>query len=130
MTSELKRGRVPSRLMWSVWFLLHHPIQYYYIFTFTNGDANRYQDLYIYYIGYNTIFYGSILFSTATYTSLGYGDIVLGRKWHLLSSIESANDLLLFCWSTPLVLCQFTSSVELLAISEHCLMVKTIKLSV
>lgn len=42
-------------------------------------------------------------FSTATFTTLGFGDITLDETWRLLSSFEAANGLLMFGWSTALV---------------------------
>lgn len=35
-----------------------------------------------------------------TFTTLGYGDIVLGPEWRLLSGIEAINGIVLFGWST------------------------------
>ena len=42
-------------------------------------------------------------FSTATFTTLGYGDLTLDKQWRLLSSFEGANGLLMFGWSTALI---------------------------
>jgi Ion channel len=42
----------------------------------------------------------ALYFSTASFTTLGYGDIVLDHHWRLLGAIEGANGLLLFGWST------------------------------
>jgi hypothetical protein len=42
----------------------------------------------------------AIYFSTASFTTIGYGDVVLDRKWRLVGAIEGANGLLLFGWST------------------------------
>ena len=42
----------------------------------------------------------ALYFSTTSFTTLGYGDIVLGRNWRLFGAIEGANGLLLFGWST------------------------------
>ena len=46
----------------------------------------------------------AIYFSMVTYTTLGYGEIVLGEQWRLLASFEAANGILLFGWSTAVVL--------------------------
>ena len=46
----------------------------------------------------------ALYFSTVSFTSLGYGDIVLDRKWRLLGAIEAANGLLLFGWSTAFLI--------------------------
>ena len=42
----------------------------------------------------------AIYFSMVTFTSLGYGDIVIGKSWRLLSGIEAITGLLIFGWST------------------------------
>ena len=39
-------------------------------------------------------------FSTVTFTSLGYGDVVIKGPWRLLAAIESMVGLLIFGWST------------------------------
>jgi voltage-gated potassium channel Kch len=45
-------------------------------------------------------FEAALYFSTTSFTTIGYGDVVLEKKWRLLSAIEGANGLLLFGWST------------------------------
>ncbi len=45
----------------------------------------------------------TLYFSTTTFTTVGYGDVVLERDWRLLSSIESLNGFLLFGWSTAFI---------------------------
>lgn len=42
-------------------------------------------------------------FSTVTFSSLGYGDIVIQGPWRLLSAIEAMTGLLIFGWSTALL---------------------------
>ena len=42
-------------------------------------------------------------FSTVTFASLGYGDIVIEGPWRLLSAIEAMAGLLIFGWSTALL---------------------------
>jgi hypothetical protein len=42
----------------------------------------------------------ALYFSTGSFTTMGYGDIVLDRRWRLFGAIEGANGLLLFGWST------------------------------
>jgi hypothetical protein len=42
-------------------------------------------------------------FSTVTFTTLGYGDIVLEPEFRHLSAFQAANGLFLFGWSTALV---------------------------
>lgn len=45
----------------------------------------------------------ALYFSTVTFSTLGYGDIVLTPDWRLLASFAAANGLFLFGWSTALV---------------------------
>ncbi len=49
-------------------------------------------------------FESALYFSTATFTTLGYGDIVLDSKWRLFGAIEAGNGLILFGWSTAFLL--------------------------
>ena len=46
----------------------------------------------------------AIYFSMVTYTTLGYGEIVFDEQWRLLASFEAANGILLFGWSTAIIL--------------------------
>ena len=45
----------------------------------------------------------ALYFSTVTFTTVGYGDIVLNEKWRLLSSFESANGMIILGWSTAFI---------------------------
>lgn len=45
----------------------------------------------------------ALYFSTVTFTSLGYGDVVIIEPWRLLSGIQAMTGLLLFGWSTALL---------------------------
>ena len=45
----------------------------------------------------------ALYFSMVTFTTLGYGDIVLGEGWRLLASFEAANGIILFGWTTALI---------------------------
>lgn len=42
----------------------------------------------------------AVYFSTVSFTTLGYGDIVLKESWRVLSGIEAANGIILLGWST------------------------------
>jgi len=42
----------------------------------------------------------AVYFSTVTFVALGYGDVVLGKAWRLVSAIEAANGVILIAWST------------------------------
>ncbi len=42
----------------------------------------------------------AVYFSVVTFTTLGYGDIVLKDEWRVLSGIEAANGIVLLGWGT------------------------------
>jgi Ion channel len=46
----------------------------------------------------------ALYFSTVTFTTVGYGDIVLGREWRLLATFEAINGWLIFGWATALII--------------------------
>src|SRR5580698_1734022 len=46
----------------------------------------------------------ALYFSTTSFTTIGYGDVVLDRQWRLFGAIEGANGLLLFGWSTAFMM--------------------------
>ena len=50
--------------------------------------------------GFEQAFY----FSMVTFTTLGYGDVVLIERWRLLSSFEAANGIIMFGWTTAIVI--------------------------
>lgn len=45
----------------------------------------------------------ALYFSTSTFTTVGFGDLVLDEKWRLVSSFQSANGFILFGWSTAFI---------------------------
>ncbi len=45
----------------------------------------------------------AMYFSTVTYTTLGFGDVVLTTPWRLLSAIQAANGTIMFGWTTALL---------------------------
>jgi hypothetical protein len=42
----------------------------------------------------------AMYFSLTSYTTVGYGDVVLPAEWRLLGPIEAATGILMFGWST------------------------------
>lgn len=42
----------------------------------------------------------ALYFSTSTYATIGYGDVVLDRTWRIIGAIEGANGVILLGWST------------------------------
>ena len=45
----------------------------------------------------------AVYFSMVTFTSLGYGDVVITARWRLLSGIQATAGLLIFGWSTAVL---------------------------
>ena len=45
----------------------------------------------------------ALYFSITTYTTVGFGDVVLGPGWRLLAGIEGLTGLILVGWSTAFV---------------------------
>lgn len=45
-------------------------------------------------------FEAALYFSTSTFTTLGYGEIVIESRWRLVAAIEGFNGFLLIGWST------------------------------
>ena len=48
---------------------------------------------------FNTLESG-LYFATTTFTTLGYGDVLLSQQWRLVGAIEGFNGFLLIGWST------------------------------
>ncbi len=46
----------------------------------------------------------ALYFSIVTYTTLGYGDITLNESWRLLASFQSAIGIIIFGWSTAILM--------------------------
>jgi hypothetical protein len=48
-------------------------------------------------------FEAALYFSTSSFTTVGYGDLVLSEEWRLMGALESANGMMLFGWSTAFI---------------------------
>ncbi len=46
----------------------------------------------------------ALYFSTTTFTTVGYGDIVLGKDWRQVSVFEAVNGWIIFGWATALIM--------------------------
>jgi len=60
-------------------------------------------------------FEDALYFSTATYSTIGYGDVALTKSWRVLGAIEGANGVILLGWSTAF----FVSVVGRIRALEH-----------
>ena len=54
-------------------------------------------------VGVFESFEPALYFSLVTFTTVGFGDIVLDPSWRLLSAIEAANGMIMFGWTTALI---------------------------
>lgn len=66
-------------------------------------------------VGATHSFEDALYFSTATYATIGYGDLTLSKSWRLLGAIEGANGVILLGWSTAF----FVSVVARIRALEH-----------
>jgi hypothetical protein len=46
----------------------------------------------------------ALYFSTVNFSTLGYGDVTLEKQWRVFGSIEAANGLIMFGWSTAFLI--------------------------
>ncbi len=46
----------------------------------------------------------ALYFSMVMYATLGLGDVVLEQQWRLLFSFEAANGIIMFGWTTALII--------------------------
>lgn len=68
-----------------------------------------------YIVGAIHSFEDALYFSTATYATIGYGELTLSRSWRILGAIEGANGVILLGWSTAF----FISIVGRIRALEH-----------
>lgn len=66
-------------------------------------------------VGATRSFEDALYFSTASYATIGYGDLTLSRSWRVLGAIEGANGVILLGWSTAF----FVSIVARIRVLEH-----------
>jgi hypothetical protein len=60
----------------------------------------------------------ALYFSTTTFSTIGYGDLVLSSDWRLLGSLEGISGLLLIGWSTAYLVAASTRHGPL-RVGEH-----------
>ena len=51
-------------------------------------------------IGASTDFEQALYFSTVTYSTVGYGDLLLSKDWRILGAIEGTTGIIMLGWST------------------------------
>ena len=50
----------------------------------------------------------ALYYSTVTFVSLGYGDVVMPKQWRLVGAIEAANGVILLGWSAAFLVTVIT----------------------
>lgn len=45
----------------------------------------------------------ALYFSLVTFTTLGYGDVTLSAQWRILGAFQAANGVIMFGWTTALI---------------------------
>jgi hypothetical protein len=45
----------------------------------------------------------ALYFSTVTFTTFGYGDLVMNEKWRLVASFQAVNGIIMFGWTAALI---------------------------
>jgi len=58
-------------------------------------------------------FEAALYFSMVTFTTLGYGDITLGEDWRLLASFQAAIGIIMFGWTTAIIVALIQRMVQL-----------------
>jgi hypothetical protein len=48
-------------------------------------------------------FESALYFSTVTYSSIGYGDLLMPKQWRILGAIEGAAGIVMLGWSTAFI---------------------------
>jgi voltage-gated potassium channel Kch len=74
-----------------------------FIFTATVLETGLWSACYLY-LGAMPSIEEAVYFSIVTFSTLGYGDIILSNEWRLLGALEAANGIIIFGWSTALVM--------------------------
>jgi voltage-gated potassium channel len=84
------------------------------LFILHGVEIWSYATLY-FWVGAIRSFEDALYFSTATYATIGYGDLTLSKSWRVLGAIEGANGVILLGWSTAF----FISIVSRIRALEH-----------
>jgi voltage-gated potassium channel len=84
------------------------------LFILHGVEIWSYATLY-YWVGAIRSFEDALYFSTATYATIGYGDLTLSKSWRVLGAIEGTNGVILLGWSTAF----FISIVARIRALEH-----------
>jgi len=72
------------------------------MFTASILEAGMYAVTYVQ-LGAIGSFEPAMYFSIVTFTTLGYGDVLVAEEWRILAATEAANGIIMFGWTTALI---------------------------
>ena len=72
------------------------------LFSASILEACLYALTYVY-VGAIGAFEPAMYFSIVTFTTLGYGDVLVAEEWRILAATEAANGIIMFGWTTALI---------------------------
>jgi hypothetical protein len=72
------------------------------MFTASILEAGMYAVTYVQ-LGAIRPFESAMYFSIVTFTTLGYGDVLVAEEWRILAATEAANGIIMFGWTTALI---------------------------
>ncbi|MCL6683650.1 potassium channel family protein [Sphingomonas alba] len=88
LVTPIRKAPLATLLLASLGVILIHTVEIWtYAFLYLGLDALH---------DFETALY----FSTVTYASVGYGDVLLGKNWRILGAIEGATGIIMLGWST------------------------------
>lgn len=64
--------------------------------------------LYLFGLGTFSHFEEALYFSTQTYSSIGYGDVLMPMRWRILGAIEGGGGIIMLGWSTAFLVSVLT----------------------
>ncbi len=91
---RLQKGQHIARRMLTIMFVVFG------LFGVHTIEIWSYAALYHFVLATMTDFETALYYSTVTFVSLGYGDVLLPKQWRLVGAIEAANGVILLGWST------------------------------